>query len=116
MVKPASISRTSRGVELFVPAVGGWDGFDRLLAFLIKHYGAIVVDAIDGPDARVCHLRVQGAELTLDFEDPYGNAIACAERDRAILDEIARDLQRRLRLLDPAGGEDAEFAESRDDE
>lgn len=91
-----AVSRTSRGREIFVPAVGGWDGFDQLRVFLIKHYAASVVEQIDGPDARVCRLRIADCDITIEFDDPYGNAIVCGDENSTVFDDIARDLASRL--------------------
>jgi hypothetical protein len=95
-MEPVALSRTPRGRELFVPAVGGWDGFDRLRAFLVKHYAATVLETIDGPDARICRLQLGDCELTIEFDDPYGNAIVCRDDDCPVFDEIACDLRARL--------------------
>lgn len=95
-MKKVVVSRTTRGLEVHVPGVPGWEGFDQLTRYLEKHFSAVVLSTVDGPDARLRRLRVQDLELFLDYEDPFGNTIVAADPESALLRAIAEDLTRRL--------------------
>ena len=89
-----------------MPALGGWEGFDKLVLFLKQHYGASVARSVDGPDARVCDVVVRSATPTIEYEDPWGSTIVSADPRSSVLREIAVDLERRFlatRAEDPRG-------------
>ena len=67
-LRPVVVSPTARELEVYVPAVGGaWGGFDQLREYLLKHHGASSLSFVDGPDARVCVLRVGSEDPTLEL-------------------------------------------------
>lgn len=83
--------------EIDIPAVSGWDGFDKLREYLLRTHGAHLVSQVDGPDARKCILSIRGYEISLIHDDPYGNSIqACNRESDEILQAIGADLSRRL--------------------
>lgn len=93
---PVVVSRTERGLEVHIPGVPGWEGFDKLTRYLEKHFDARVTSSVDGPDARIRHLRIGLEDLTLDFEDPFGSTIVATDSESKTIREIATDLRRRL--------------------
>lgn len=97
--KPVVITRTCDGrCEVDVPSVPGWDGFDKLVEFLKREYGAKVISAIDGPDSRRWDLSVYGRVLIVKYDDPYGNTIESKGPESAkTVEVIGKDLEVRLR-------------------
>ncbi|MDX8150660.1 hypothetical protein SK069_03565 [Patulibacter brassicae] len=96
MTPPVIVTRSDRGLEVHVAAVPGWDGFDKLTQYVIKHHAALVLSSVDGPDARVRRFQVGSTEVVLDYEDPYGNTFVAADPPCPVLLRIASDLERRL--------------------
>lgn len=93
----AEVVHTVRGFELYVPGVPGWEEFDQLTRYLVKHFQALVTSTVDGPDARLRHLTSESVPLTLEYEDPYGSTILSLDpRGAELLKRIAEDLERRL--------------------
>lgn len=94
---PVVVAKLGEHLVCDVVAVPGWDGFEKLRAYLERNWSAERLSAADGPDARSCVFRVRGIILTLEFEDPWGNRIvASSAAAEGVLGEIAADLERRL--------------------
>lgn len=96
--KPVVISERGNGaIDVDVPAVSGWDGFDKLAQFLENEYQAKAINKIDGPDARKWTVEIEGQAIELRHEDPYGNSIhALTEQSAAVVRRIGLDLEKRL--------------------
>lgn len=78
-------------------AVGGRDGFEKLIKYLAKHHDAALVEQHDGPDARRAVLQIQGQAIEVHFEDPWGNSIlSTSKTSNEVLNAIAADLEARL--------------------
>jgi hypothetical protein len=91
----------SETLECAVHAVSDWDGFEKLVRFLEKHYQGRVLDSVDGPDARRAVLEVRGERLEVQHEDPWGNSIfAFSSQSHELLREVAADLDSRLSATD----------------
>ncbi len=99
---PVVISRSHGRLQCNVAAVPDWEGFDKLVQFLTKHYGAEVVESVDGPDARRCWMEVREHVLEIEHEDPWGNTIvAPTEAAEPVLQQVAEDLVERLKNISP---------------
>lgn len=84
-------------VDIDIPAVAGYDGFDKLRQYLLNEYQAVPKSNADGPDARRCVLALVNAEVELVYEDPYGNSIHSIGPDASgLVERIGRDLELRL--------------------
>lgn len=95
--QPVILSVRHGRLECDVPAVGGWDGFDKLFRFLELNYGAATTERIDGPDARRWIFRIRNLTLELHHEDPWGNVVVSPKPESDdLLREIADDLSHRL--------------------
>lgn len=96
--RPVVVSRRRGGrLELDVPAVPGWEGFDSILGYLQAHFPCEAVKVIDGPDARKAWLTVEGSKLEVEFEDVCGSSIIAPEpASEPVLKKIATDLERRF--------------------
>ena len=76
--------------------VGSWEDFEKILAFLIKEYNSIIIDDLNGPDARVCTLNADGQIFKLIFDDPYGTEIVSTSIESdPIVKKICDDLEKR---------------------
>ena len=92
-----TLSGRGEGLECSVHAVSGWEGFEKLVKYLVKHHGAILVQQHDGPDARRALLHIRGKAIEVQFEDPWGNSIISpSSASNEVLSGIAADLQARL--------------------
>ena len=58
-----------------VVAIPDWEGFEKIVKFLEKYYGARVRARSDGPDARRWILEVDDGTVELHHEDPCGNTL-----------------------------------------
>jgi len=99
MTQVAPVVMTTRGGRRVcdVPAVPGWEGVDKLWRYLELNFAAECVSQVDGPDARCWTVRVHGATLEIQHEDPWGNMIvSCGPGSDGVLSDIAADLQQRL--------------------
>ncbi|MEZ4436982.1 MAG: hypothetical protein R3F65_31695 [bacterium] len=86
-----------------VHAIPDWDGFEKLLRFVQKHYGATVVEQVDGPDARKAVVEVEGHRIEVLHEDDVGNTLVSAEAGAdETLRTLAADLGKRLAGLAPS--------------
>ena len=63
------------GLVADVVAISSWDGIETIARFLIDHAGAKFVDQLDGPDARILKVRIEGDDLTLVHDDLMGNKL-----------------------------------------
>ena len=78
-------------------ALTAWEDLEKLARFLEQHYGASILERIDGPDARRWIVAVRGVTIELQHEDPWGNVIVAPDASaEPLLREIADDLTRRL--------------------
>ena len=94
---PVTIAERGDGLECAIHAVSSWDDFDKLLRFLEKHHQATIMQCIDGPDARIALLDVDGTTLELHHEDPWGNSLVSpTTASNQALRQIAADLKKRL--------------------
>ena len=94
---PVVLSHRGGCLQCDVPAVGGWDGLEKLFQFLEVNYGARSKSRYDGPDARRWLVIVREQVLELHYEDPWGSLLVSPSPDSdALLREIADDLKRRL--------------------
>ncbi len=92
-----SFARHEDRLRCEVHGVPGWEGLDKLVRFLEKHYEASVVDTIDGPDARCCRLQVGGSAVEIQYEDPWGSVLVAVDREaEEIVRRIGEDLRERL--------------------
>lgn len=91
------VSRNRGRLECDVCAIPDWDGLEKLAHFLEKHYGATILERVDGPDARCWTARVRGVTIELQHEDPWGNVIVASDAaSESTVREIADDLTHRL--------------------
>ncbi|GAB4393539.1 MAG: hypothetical protein Tsb005_12270 [Gammaproteobacteria bacterium] len=91
---------SGKGERLEVTIVGipGWEGFDKLILFLIKHYDASVLEKYDGPDARRWILECRNQTIELIHDDMFGNyLLAPTVKSEDVIREIANDLEERLK-------------------
>jgi len=94
-----SIDRNGR-VDIDIPAISGFDGFDKLRRYLQNEHGAVIKDCIEAPDACRCVFTLKGVDFILDYDDPYGNSIQSVGPDiNHQVESIGRDLERRLKDL-----------------
>ncbi|RCS58040.1 hypothetical protein [Parvibium lacunae] len=95
--KPVVILERGNGiVDVDVPAVSGWDGFDKLFLFLKNEYQARAINTIDGPDARKWVIEIEGHSIKICHDD-YGNSIhSLAEESADLVRRIGLDLEKRL--------------------
>lgn len=101
-MSPVVISRRRGRMECDVLAVSDWAGFEKLARFLEKYYGALVLERLDGPDARRWVIGIGQIIIELQHEDPWGNVIVAPEPSAdAIVQQIADDLHSRLVGLSP---------------
>lgn len=90
-------SKKGDKLEITVVAVPGWEGFDKLILFLEKHYGAKALKKYDGPDARRWILKCQNQIIELIHDDMFGNYLhAPTVESEGIIKNIAKDLEQRL--------------------
>lgn len=101
MEKPVVVtSREGENLEIKISAVPGWEGFDKLILFLRKHYDAEVIQESDGPDARRWILNCYGQTIEVIHDDMYGNyLLAPTPVSDDIVKEIAADLEDRLKKI-----------------
>jgi len=87
-------------LEIYIDAVPGWDGFDKLIQFMKNEYSIEVLNSFDGPDARRWILRSGGQEFELLYDDPYGSTLVATSSDgEGIVRRIGLDLENRLKDL-----------------
>jgi hypothetical protein len=92
------VSRRRDGrLEAAVPAVPGWDGFDKLIEYLESVHDVDLVRRVDGPDARRAWLVSAGTAFEVEYDDSFGSALVVpdAEAEKFVLG-VADDLRRRL--------------------
>ena len=99
MKKSVVVSERQTGqVEVDIPAIPDWEGFDKLCQFLINEYSAAIVSSVDGPGVRKCILHVKGQSIELRYEEPYGSSIHSIESNATeIIRIIGKDLADRLK-------------------
>jgi hypothetical protein len=91
------INKPGQPLEVDICAIPDWDGFDKLIQFMINEYAAKVVNSFDGPDARRWILKAEGQEFELQHEDVYGNTlIATTTGSESIVNKIGLALENRL--------------------
>lgn len=92
-----SFARHKDRLSCEVHGVPDWEGFDKFVRFLEKHYDASVLDTLDGPDARRCILQVGGAVVEVQHEDPWGNVLVAVDKEaEETIRRIGEDLRTRL--------------------
>ncbi len=97
-----SFARHEDRLRCEVHGIPDWEGFDKLVSFLERHYEASVLDTINGPDARRCRLQVGGSTVEVQHEDPWGNVVVAVDREAdEIVRRIGEDLRERLHAIDP---------------
>lgn len=69
-----SVERDGR-VRCEVHNVPDWEGLEKLALFAEEHYGASIIERLDGPDARRSVLAVGKVQIELQHDDPWGNAL-----------------------------------------
>jgi hypothetical protein len=87
MNKLLDIYREKDKLIVNIDAMPSWEGFDELIDFLVKTYNALVVKKIDGPDARIGILKIDGHQFELGYNDDFGEEIIV---------KIAKDIEARL--------------------
>lgn len=95
------IDRRRDGVlEVYVGPIPDWEGFDKLVQFLKNEYATEVKEQFDGPGARRWILQVEGHNLELHHEDPWGNSLIAPQKEsEKILRRIGEDLTRRFKAV-----------------
>lgn len=89
--------RPNKNLKAVVLDIPDWDGFDKLIQFVKKHYDAEVITEADGPGARCWILSSKGQKFKLVHDDGYGNYFEpLTKNDESIVLEICRDLEQRL--------------------
>lgn len=90
-------SRKDENLEIKISAIPDWEGFDKLISFLEKHYGAKALETYDGPDARRWILECQNQIIELIHDDMFGNYLhAPSVESEVVVKNIAKDLEQRL--------------------
>src|SRR3990167_3244872 len=93
-------SRKNEKLEITIVAIPDWDGYDKLILFLTKHYDAIIIAEYDGPDARRWILKCHDQIIELIHDDMFGNyLLAPTVESEPIVTEIANDLEERLKKI-----------------
>lgn len=64
------VSRHQEKMQCEVLAISDWEGFEKLVAFLQRTYGAVVVSRADGPDARRWVLAIGQEEMKFNTRTP----------------------------------------------
>lgn len=82
------------GIEVHVPAIASWDGLDTLATFFVDHFGASILERIDGPDAQVIKVDIKGLQFVLVHDDLLGNKFYAQNK---VGEKIARSLAEGLR-------------------
>jgi hypothetical protein len=99
MLKPVTFIEKEHGdvLEVDIAAIPDWDGYEKLIKFLIKYYKVEVLQRIEGPDAKRCVLKLGNIRFELQHEDPYGNQLVAKGQGAIdLVREIGHDLARRL--------------------
>lgn len=84
----------AHGTVVHVPAIASWDGLDTIAQFFVDHFGASILERIDGPDAGVIKVDIEGQEFVLVHDDLLGNRFYSQDKGG---DTIVRSLAEALR-------------------
>jgi Protein of unknown function (DUF3630) len=95
-MKNTVFSQNGERSELDIVAIADWDGFDTLSDYLIENFDAILVEKLDGPDARVYTFSIDNTTISL-HNNPYGNSLkGNGQSAQDAIMRIASDLEQRL--------------------
>jgi hypothetical protein len=77
-----------------------WEGFEKLIKFVQKHYSASILAQYDGPDARRWILKSNHLIFELIHDDMLGNYfVASTKESESLVYEIGKNLESRLKKL-----------------
>lgn len=83
-------------IEFHVPGMESWDDFDLLTKYLVKSFGATVVENIDGICTRCSTFKIGTDIVNLRHHDDLGNYFIATEPIPEVLTRITNDLSERL--------------------
>jgi hypothetical protein len=94
--------RARRPLEISIGEAEDWEGFDMLIQYMENTFHVTVIDAIDGPGARLWTLADDsGVQFELVHDDGYGNyLLAPTPESEEIIMKIGRDIDARLSTPD----------------
>jgi hypothetical protein len=99
-MEPVVLSRRGERTSCEISAIPDWDGFEKIVRFLEKYYGANIQSRADGPDARRWILDVSLGVIELHHDDPYGNTLLSTSPETDdLVERVAMDLTARLRSV-----------------
>ena len=98
MIRPVIFSKNLENqLEAEIYAVSDWEGFDKLIGFIVREYQAEILKKCDGPDARRCILSVLDCQIELIHDDMFGNYILSPTTESEdVVKKIGLELERRL--------------------
>ena len=97
MKSPLFITRNKNRLEISISPIEDWDGFDKLIQYMIIQFSVTIIESIDGPGSRRWILELDGHQFELIHDDGYGNYLLAPTKDsEAIILKIADDLEERL--------------------
>jgi hypothetical protein len=84
--------------EYHVLAVSDWNGFDTLIQYLKKHWGAVTLEFSDEIYSRRWVLSIKDVRISFYHDSQKGNYFLCEETKESskIAEDIAADIGRRL--------------------
>jgi hypothetical protein len=85
-------------VEYHVEYITGWDGFDLLVQYLVKHWQTEVIESVDWIYSRRWVLRSGKVFISVYYDSQLGNYFVREDgsEDQSLLEEIEADLVKRL--------------------
>lgn len=75
-----------------------WEGLDSFVKYLMKHWGATVVESTDDVYSRRWVLRLEGVSISVYHDSQLGNYFLRedGEKDQSLLEKIETDLVSRM--------------------
>ncbi len=98
-MKAISKTLSKKGiVEYHVVADSHWDGFDSLVKYFIKHWGAVPFQNIDEIYSRNWVLRVDDISIAISHDSQVGNYFFRADggTEQTLLEKIEADINQRF--------------------
>jgi hypothetical protein len=86
-------------LEVEISGFETWEDFDQIAEFIRTRYKTLLIQKVDGPDARICRLKLDDIEVLLIFDDMIGNFIRATNKES--LDKIKRLVKEIETQLEP---------------